>query len=71
MSDTLRSLRVPIFCPQCSQLMKGKSTNSYFDFGVCVGCKIQFIEGREAKWKDGWRPSEQEVEAYKASLSSS
>ena len=70
-NDELRKLRVPIFCPLCSGLMKGKSTNSYFDFGVCVSCKIQFIEGREKRWKDGWRPSELELEVYQKSLTSS
>jgi len=71
MNEELRSLRVPVWCPLCSSLMKGKSTNSFYSYGVCMHCQIQFIEGREEKWKSGWRPSEQEVEAFKQSLSSS
>jgi hypothetical protein len=58
-------LRVPIFCPVCSGLMKGKSTNSYYNFGCCVDCQIYFLEDRPAtieKWKNGWRPSPEEIE---------
>lgn len=49
--------------------MKGsKSTKSFYDFGVCVNCFIQFIDGREQRWKDGWRPSPEELSAYKANF---
>ena len=47
--------------------MKGKSTSTYYDYGVCVNCFIQFIEGRETRWKSGWRPSQEQLEAFKAS----
>lgn len=63
-----QSLRVPVWCPLCSCIMKGKSTNSFMDFGVCINCKIFFIEGREARWKSGWRPSTQEVDDYVKAL---
>jgi hypothetical protein len=63
-------LRVPGFCPQCQLLMKSnRSTNSYYDFGVCMLCFIQFIEGREERWRNGWRPSPEEVEALVQSAS--
>lgn len=55
------SLRVPIFCPVCSNLMKGRSTSTYYDYGACVNCFIYFIEGREERWKSGWRPSMGEI----------
>ena len=70
-SDYLRSLRVPIWCPLCGRIMKGKSTNTYLDHGVCVLCSIHWIEGREQRWKDGWRPSPEEVKAHLDSLASS
>lgn len=62
---SLTSLRVPLYCPICGHIMKGKSTASWYDFGCCIDCKIFFIEGREQRWKDGWRPSEGEVAQYK------
>lgn len=54
-------LRVPCFCPICGGIMKGKSTNSFYDFGCCIDCKIFFIEGREQRWRDGWRPSDDDL----------
>ncbi len=56
--------RVPIFCPVCAGLMKGKSTFSYYNYGCCIDCQIYFLEDRPetiAKWKNGWRPSPDEV----------
>lgn len=58
-------LRVPAFCPICKHLMKGKSTFTFYNHGVCIDCFIFFIEGREKRWKDGWRPDDQELEKYK------
>lgn len=58
------SLRVPCWCPQCGMSMKGKSTQTFYNFGVCINCFIHFIEGREQRWKDGWRPSSEEMKAY-------
>lgn len=58
-------LRVPAFCPICGGLMKGKSTSTYYDHGACVDCFIWFIEGREQRWADGWRPSEEDLENYR------
>lgn len=55
-------LRVPAFCPICGRLMKGKSTNTFYDFGCCIDCYIFFIEGREQRWLEGWRPSSDDLE---------
>ena len=44
----LEEFRVPSFCPVCLMIMKGSlSTRSYYDFGCCSSCFIQFVEGRE------------------------
>ena len=64
MAEDLSSLRVPGFCPICDQPMKGtKSTACYYDWGTCFFCFIEFIEDREQRWKDGWRPSPEEIQA--------
>lgn len=60
----LRQFRVPVWCPMCNGPMKGKSTSAYYSFGVCVTCFIMFVDGREEKWKSGWRPSDEQVAAY-------
>ena len=61
-------LRVPSFCPVCSGLMKGRSTFTFYDYSCCIDCYIFFLEGRPdkiQKWKDGWRPSEEELVRYR------
>lgn len=64
------SLRVPIFCPICSGLMKGnKSTYSFYSYNCCYDCVIFWLEDRpEAikRWKDGWRPSVEEIDRMKS-----
>ena len=65
---TDQTLRVPFWCPLCDGPMKGKSTNSWYDFNVCYLCFIEFIENREERWKAGWRPSPEEIRAYEQSL---
>lgn len=61
-------LRVPTWCPICQGLMKGRSTSTFYDFGACVNCFIFFIEGREERWKSGWRPSLQEIESMSGKM---
>lgn len=56
--------KVPAWCPLCQRIMKGKSTQTYIKHGVCVDCTIQFVEGREDRWKSGWRPSPEQLQSY-------
>jgi len=54
--------RVPAWCPVCDEVMKGSiSTQTYFKWGCCMHCHIEFVEDREERWKNGWRPSPDEV----------
>lgn len=58
-------LTVPAFCPNCEGMMKGKSTNTFYDYGCCIDCYIYFLEHRPNKieaWKKGWRPSKEEIQ---------
>jgi hypothetical protein len=65
MSESLK-YRVPAFCPLCECVMKGtKSIATYYDFQCCVNCWIEWIDGREEKWKSGWRPTTEQVENFK------
>jgi len=65
------SLRVPAFCPVCGFLMMGKSTITFYKYGCCVDCTIYFIEGREERWKSGWRPTAEHLTAYKQNMNKS
>jgi hypothetical protein len=65
----LRQYRCPSFCPQCDVTMRGHlSTKSYYDYGVCNNCYIEFIEDRQSRWKEGWRPTQEQIESYKKRL---
>lgn len=59
------NFRVPTWCPICEGLMKGKSTGTYYSFGCCVNCFIEFVEQREDRWKSGWRPDKDDIARYR------
>ena len=45
-------------CPICSVYSFKSNDDLYMSkFGCCEGCYIKWIEGREDRWKKGWRPS--------------
>ena len=57
--------RVPAWCPICERVMKGSySTNSFYNFGCCHDCYIEFVEDRVERWNDGWRPSKEDLERF-------
>ena len=58
-----QDLRVPLWCPVCSSLMKGKSSLTWYKYKCCIDCVIEWIEGREERWLSGWRPSAEEIAA--------
>ena len=61
----LEKLRVPMWCPQCrSTMLDNKSNSTYYKYGVCINCYIEFIEDRENRWISGWRPSKEQVEKF-------
>ena len=51
-SDSNRS------CPVCSVYTTKAQDDLYFTkFDCCFKCYIQWVEGREERWKSGWRPN--------------
>ena len=66
MDDSEReSLRTPFWCPICQIPMKGGSggdDKTYFKWGCCRYCYIEFVEDREERWTSGWRPSEADLQ---------
>ena len=30
--------------------------------GCCIDCSLQFMQPNKEKWKNGWRPSKEEIE---------
>jgi len=48
-------------CPVCSSYSFDLRDNVYMTkFDCCFKCYIQWVEGRENRWKAGWRPQQKE-----------
>ena len=44
-------------CSTCSKKLKTINDDIYFTkFDCCETCYIKYVEGREKRWLDGWRP---------------
>jgi hypothetical protein len=65
MDDELReSLRTPFWCPVCNIPMKngsGGDDKTFFKWGCCRYCHIEFVEHREERWQSGWRPTREDL----------
>jgi hypothetical protein len=49
-------------CPVCSIYSFDIKDDLYMNrFECCHKCFIQWVEGREERWKTGWRPNESNV----------
>ena len=45
-------------CPVCGSYSFSSNDDVYMTkFECCFKCYIQYIEGREERWKSGWRPN--------------
>lgn len=45
-------------CPVCSAYSMYNRDDLYMNkFECCFKCYIQYVEGREERWKSGWRPN--------------
>ena len=49
-------------CPVCSIYSFSNKDDLYMNrYECCYKCYIQWVEGREERWKTGWRPNESNV----------
>jgi collagenase-like PrtC family protease len=56
--DKKRSRREERTCPTCQMYSLKHADNLYMNkFDCCFDCYIQYIDGREERWKTGWRPN--------------
>ena len=47
-------------CPVCGVYSFNKQDDVYMSkFHCCFKCYIDYVEGREDRWKSGWRPSKE------------
>ena len=48
-------------CPVCKKYSFDQSDDIYMTkYDCCFDCYIQHIQGREKRWKSGWRPNTEE-----------
>ena len=46
-------------CSACSSQIKTlKDETCKTKWDTCFKCYVQWVEGREERWKEGWRPNE-------------
>jgi len=44
-------------CPTCNKKLKTINDDIYFTkFDCCEKCYIKYVDAREQRWLDGWRP---------------
>tara|TARA_B100000427_G_C15448360_1_gene568425 strand:+ start:552 stop:953 length:402 start_codon:yes stop_codon:yes gene_type:complete len=47
-------------CPVCSEYSFSSQDDVYMNkFKCCFKCYIEYIEGREDRWANGWRPEKE------------
>ena len=56
--ETIKSAGIDRNCPICGEYSFSTKDDVYMvKFQCCYNCYIQYIEGREERWKSGWRPN--------------
>ena len=54
---------VPLECPVCKYLMRNiDDEKSYHQFECCESCETYWARPNLQKWKEGWRPTLEQVE---------
>ena len=49
-------------CPICSRIILSEFDEvAILKYECCYSCYIDFVEGRENRWKEGWRPDKESV----------
>ena len=50
-------------CPICSLAFRHQEdVLEHKKYGCCLDCSLHFMQPNRKKWKNGWRPSKEEVE---------
>jgi len=57
-------------CPVCTVVMRTKEDDvSYHEFQCCERCSMLWAFSHREEWKNGWRPSQEEIDAAEATRS--
>ena len=56
---------MPFFCNICEFPHDLSRDWSYFEkFEMCQECATSLVEARQEDWKNGWRPSQEQIDTY-------
>ena len=61
----INSIRVdaPLFCPICESIMSHSlDVEAYERVSCCRDCESDFAELNLKDWKNGWRPSQEQID---------
>lgn len=54
---------VPLSCDLCSTLYRSREDeSSHLEFGCCNSCAMRWAHPDRKRWKDGWRPTKDQVQ---------
>lgn len=55
----------PVFCPCCQRPMRDAQDQTSFDkHSCCFSCDNKFARSNIERWKEGWRPSAEDVNKF-------
>lgn len=55
---------IPFACPVCDMLLSTSEDSEYFRSKCCCyKCGLKWADQDITKWKSGWRPSQEEIDA--------
>lgn len=61
---TSSSQAIPFDCPVCYvRLSMSIDIESFIEFLCCDSCSIRWARSRKNEWIDGWRPSDEQLDA--------
>lgn len=59
---TVTEQTVPMSCPTCNRLLRTRDDEtSWRELACCERCALIWAQPRLGAWKDGWRPSVEQV----------
>lgn len=54
---------VPLCCPLCDTMMRSRDDEeAFYEFSCCHFCALTWAHPRRQAWKEGWRPSRDQID---------
>ena len=64
-TDDHRTSTPGVSCSVCDFILRdADDLEAFREYSCCNACAMKWAEARRAAWKDGWRPSQEDVEIF-------